>query len=122
MFVLYFRKTRTNIRNGGIYHMKLIFEKYFNTILLASVVLILSIFFSLSLEKDSDNEYMSVRINEGDTLWSIANQYENYSFTKVEFINWIEKHNRVHADRLQPGQTIIIPIKRELVQNYASSR
>lgn len=102
--------------------MKLIYEKYFNTILLASVVLILSIFFSLSLEKDSANEYKSVRINEGDTLWSIANQYEDYSFTKVEFINWIEKHNGVHADSLQPGQTIIIPIKRELVQNYASSK
>lgn len=102
--------------------MKLIYKKYFNTILLAGMVFILSVFFSLSLDNDSTNEYQSVLINEGDTLWSIANQYEDDSLTKVEFINWIEEYNEVRADRLQPGQTIVIPVKRELVQNIASSK
>jgi hypothetical protein len=40
--------------------------------------------------------------------------------TKVEFIDWIEEHNEVYAERLQPGQTIVIPIKREPVKNLAS--
>lgn len=102
--------------------MKLICEKYFNTILLAIAIFILSIIFSFSLEKDSTNEYQSIQINEGDTLWSIANQYEDHSLTKMEFINWIEEHNQVYADSIKPGQTIVIPIKRELVQNLASSK
>lgn len=102
--------------------MKIIYEKYFNSINLAFVVLILSVFFSLSLEKDSTNEYKTVLINEGDTLWSIANEYGEHSLTKLEFIDWIEEHNQVQAERLQPGQTIVIPIKHELVQNIASSK
>ncbi len=100
--------------------MKLIYEKYFNSIVLAGVVFILSIFFSLSLEKDSTNEYQTVLINEGDTLWTIANEYEDHALTKVEFIDWIEEHNEVYAERLQPGQTIVIPIKRGPVKNLAS--
>jgi cell division protein YceG involved in septum cleavage len=121
MFVLYFRKTRTNIRNGGI-HVKLLYKKYFNTIMLACMIFILSLLFSFSLEKDSQNEFQSVRINEGDTLWSIANQYEASSLTKVEFIDWIEEHNEVRADTLQPGEIIVIPVKRELVRNLTASK
>lgn len=102
--------------------MKMIYEKYFNSIILAVVVLILSVFFSLSLDKDPANEYKTVLINEGDTLWSIADQYGDHSLTNEEFIDWIEEHNHVQADRLQPGRTIVIPIKRELVQNLASSK
>ncbi len=102
--------------------MKTIYEKYFNTILLAGAVFILSILFSLSLENDSTNEFQSVLIHEGDTLWSIANQYEEDSLTKVEFIDWMEEHNEINAERLQPGQTIVIPVKHELVQNLAFSK
>ncbi len=80
--------------------MKMIYEEYFNSIILSVVVLILSVLFSLSLEKDSTNEYQTVLIHEGDTLWSIANEYEEHSLTKVEFIDWIEEYNQVQAERL----------------------
>lgn len=102
--------------------MKFFYKNYFNTLLLAGAVFILSVIFSLSLDKESPNKYQSVLINEGDTLWSIANQYEDDSLTKVEFIDWVEKHNDVRAERLHPGDTIVIPVKRELVQNFASSK
>lgn len=102
--------------------MKYICKQYFNTILLALAVIILSIFFSFSLDRDSQTQFQTVLINEGDSLWSIANQYQVSSLTKTEFIDWIEEHNEVRADTLQPGQTIIIPIKRDLVQNLATSK
>ena len=100
--------------------MKLIYKKYFNTIVLAGVVFLLSVMFSFSVEDTSRTPFKSVLINEGDTLWSIANQYENHSLTKVEFIEWIEEYNGVRADNVQPGQTIIIPVKSEHVQNVAT--
>jgi hypothetical protein len=100
--------------------MKLIYKKYFNTIVLAGVVFLLSVMFSFSVEDTSQTPFKSVLINEGDTLWGIANQYENHSLSKVEFIAWIEEYNGVRADKVQPGQTIVIPVKRDHVQNVAT--
>ena len=102
--------------------MRLIYKKYFNTIILAVVVFILSVICSFSLDNASQTPFKSVLINEGDTLWSIANQYQNHSLTKVEFIEWIEEYNGIRADKVQPGQTIVIPVKREHVQNVATSK
>ena len=42
-----------------------------------------------------------------------------HALTKLEFIDWIEEHNEVYADRLQPGQTIVIPIKSESSSKFS---
>ena len=103
--------------------MKKLYKNYIYTILLAGSVFIFSILFSCTLNNDQKNDFLSIEVSEGDTLWGIAEEYEESNLTKKEFIGWIEENNGVSADSIKPGQVIVIPVKgEELVQNLASEQ
>ncbi|MDR4927916.1 LysM peptidoglycan-binding domain-containing protein [Peribacillus simplex] len=103
--------------------MKKLYKNYIYTILLAGSVFIFSILFSCTLNNEQKNDFLSIEVGEGDTLWEIAEEYEEANLTKKEFIGWIEEHNEVRADSIKPGQVIVIPVKgEELVQNLASEQ
>ena len=103
--------------------MKKLYKNYIYTILLAGSVFIFSILFSCTLNNEQKNDFLSIEVSEGDTLWEIAEEYEEANLTKKEFIGWIEEHNEVRADSIKPGQVIVIPVKgEELVQNLASQQ
>ncbi|CAH0238977.1 MULTISPECIES: cell division suppressor protein YneA [Peribacillus] len=103
--------------------MKKLYKNYIYTILLAGSVFIFSILFSCTLNNEQKNDFLSIEVSEGDTLWEIAEEYEEANLTKKEFIGWIEEHNEVRADSIKPGQVIVIPVKgEELVQNLASEQ
>lgn len=103
--------------------MKKLYKNYIYTILLAGSVFIFSILFSCTLNNDQKKDFLSIEVSEGDTLWGIAEEYEETDLTKKEFIGWIEEHNGVNADSIKPGQVIVIPVKgEELVQNLASEQ
>ncbi|MGE7903295.1 cell division suppressor protein YneA [Peribacillus sp. NPDC094092] len=103
--------------------MKKLYKNYIYTILLAGSVFIFSILFSCTLNNDQKNDFLSIEVSEGDTLWGIAEEYEEANLTKKEFIGWIEEHNGVRAESIKPGQVIVIPVKgEELVQNLASEQ
>ena len=58
------------------------------------------------------DEFVTVTINKGDTLWEInetSKEYHRYTF--VEFVEWIEEVNNINTDQLKPGDQIIVPIK-----------
>lgn len=94
-----------------------------HTILLAVFVMIISVLFSYTLDKKDDKSYVSIEVNEGDTLWTIADRYKETDLTKVEFIGWIEEHNEIRADSIEAGKEIVIPVKRgELIQNLAGQQ
>ncbi|MEX6702449.1 LysM peptidoglycan-binding domain-containing protein [Peribacillus frigoritolerans] len=103
--------------------MKKLYKNYIYTILLAGSVFIFSILFSCTLNNDQKKDFLSIEVSEGDTLWGIAEEYEESNLTKKEFIGWIEEYNGVSADSIKPGQVIVIPVKgEELVQNLASEQ
>ncbi|MCD1159285.1 LysM peptidoglycan-binding domain-containing protein [Peribacillus castrilensis] len=103
--------------------MKKLYKNYIYTILLAGSVFIFSILFSCTLNNDQKKDFLSIEVSEGDTLWGIAEEYEDTNLTKKEFIGWIEENNGVSADSIKPGQVIVIPVKgEELVQNLASEQ
>ncbi|MCY9003109.1 LysM peptidoglycan-binding domain-containing protein [Peribacillus frigoritolerans] len=103
--------------------MKKLYKNYIYTILLAGSVFIFSILFSCTLNNDQKKDFLSIEVSEGDTLWGIAEEYEESNLTKKEFIGWIEENNGVSADSIKPGQVIVIPVKgEELVQNFASEQ
>jgi LysM repeat protein len=103
--------------------MKKLYKNYIYTILLAGSVFIFSILFSCTLNNDQKKDFLSIEVSEGDTLWGIAEEYEESNLTKKEFIGWIEENNGVNADSIKPGRVIVIPVKgEELVQNLASEQ
>lgn len=103
--------------------MKKLYKNYIYTILLAGSVFIFSILFSCTLNNDQKKDFLSIEVSEGDTLWGIAEEYEESNLTKKEFIGWIEENNGVSADSIKPGQVIVLPVKgEELVQNLASEQ
>ena len=55
--------------------------------------------------------YKEITVQEGDSLWSIAKQYNNGQEMKEEdFIMWIQKENGLHSVKILPGDTLVIPI------------
>lgn len=54
--------------------------------------------------------YKSVRINAGDTLWTIADEYMGNAYEdKDDFINEIKEINHMTEKDLQAGSYIIVP-------------
>lgn len=55
--------------------------------------------------------YEEITVREGDSLWSIARQYNNSKEMEEEdFIMWIQKENKLHSVKILPGDTLVIPI------------
>lgn len=55
--------------------------------------------------------YMSVMVEDGDTLFSLADKYySSYSGTKENFIESICRINNIDSDNIDAGEYIIIPL------------
>lgn len=55
--------------------------------------------------------YTSIVIEEGDTLWSIADQYMDRNVQgKIAYIDEVKSINHIHdGDRITVGQMLIVP-------------
>lgn len=57
-----------------------------------------------------DKNCVSIRIEEGDTLWSIAEQfYVPECGSMKEYIKEIKKTNSLHSDLIHSGNYLLIP-------------
>lgn len=75
------------------------------------VCIILATLISSQLQPINKNEYLEITISEGDNLWNLAQTYsKEHSLTTSSFINWVEKVNKIDADRIKPGESIVLPI------------
>lgn len=53
--------------------------------------------------------YTSIRIEDGDTLWDIAEKYtSDYHIDKEDYIEEVCKLNQIHEDEIHSGQYITI--------------
>ena len=83
-----------------------------------SLVLIVSVImafvlFTTHADAESSREvytyYTSYKIQPGDTLWTIADQFMGPDFTaKDDFINNIKKLNHISGDDITSGKYLII--------------
>ena len=57
-------------------------------------------------------KYVAVIVKQGDSLWSIADKYDNNSTTDIRrYIDTIQQYNQIdNTDILQPGDIINVPI------------
>lgn len=55
--------------------------------------------------------FKSIELSEGDTLWSVANEYIDYKYYKNtdEYIKEVMKMNSLTSDQIYAGKYIIVP-------------
>jgi cell division protein YceG involved in septum cleavage len=104
--------------------MKTIWNHYSYAIVL--IILSFAIAFIISIRFDTfhHNQYETVTVSEGDSLWKIADNYsEEQSLSKVDFVNWVKTHNQIDEDHIYPGEKIVIPVssKQETSNEFASA-
>ncbi len=92
-----------------------------NIILAVAAAAVLMIFafsyhtFTSAASTDTDNisykYFTSIRVETGDTLWSIAEEYADalhYASNK-EYINEVKMMNKLGSDEIVSGQYLVIP-------------
>jgi hypothetical protein len=64
--------------------------------------------------------YQSITVEDGDTLWTIAKQYnEEYSMTVEEFIDWVGKENDLTSFAIKPGESLVLPIENPTISTQS---
>lgn len=56
----------------------------------------------------SGRYYMNIQVNKDDTLWSIADRYNNGAENITSYINSLKHLNNIDGDTIYAGDTIII--------------
>ncbi|PLR77142.1 cell division suppressor protein YneA [Bacillus sp. V3-13] len=88
--------------------MKKLWSNYYFAILL----ILLSFATALLINGDGEGEnYMKIKVVEGDTLWTISNEFSNeHSLSPQEFVSLVETLNGINGDEIFPGDEIMIPV------------
>lgn len=111
-------RTRTVQRSSFQTKLALMFEKNPTMIFLGVFIftVILLSFFTISTqviaEKSPSREKLatSVRIEKGDTLWSVAERYMTEEYSDINtYINEIKRSNGLTSDVIHEGAYIIVP-------------
>ncbi|WP_243291837.1 LysM peptidoglycan-binding domain-containing protein [Bacillus sp. FJAT-47783] len=69
-------------------------------------------------EKEDLSNYHEVTIEHGDSIWSIAERYEEkLEMDKINFVKWVEEKNDLRNLVLQPGDTVVIPVEKKMLYN-----
>lgn len=92
--------------------MKQVWSSYSYTIIFAVGLFLLILLMTFTNLEKSDNQYMKVKVESGDTLWAMAEQYEDANMSATEFVKWVREANELQTTHIQEGQTIILPIER----------
>lgn len=58
----------------------------------------------------TENEYLEVTIESGDTLWNIADKYMPDGNDLRKCVHVLCQVNSITADSIYPGQIILVPI------------
>jgi cell division protein YceG involved in septum cleavage len=103
--------------------MKTFISNHCYTIVISGLVFIFSLYLSLQNNSEDPEQYHSVTVSTGDTLWEMADNYQTHNLTRQEFIDWTIENNELEANRLKPGDTIIIPVSKQVaINNLADSQ
>ena len=69
------------------------------------------VFRPLSTEAlDEPLTVITVSVEKGDSLWEIAERFDNNKMDLRRYIYIIEQYNRLDTSVLQPGQQLRIPV------------
>ena len=63
---------------------------------------------------DSMEDFQHVTVKKGDTVWDMAERFDDSKMSKIEFVSWVQENNNLHINQLKEGQTIVIPVKKNI--------
>ncbi|WP_246197155.1 cell division suppressor protein YneA [Cytobacillus depressus] len=91
--------------------MKKLWKQHSYAIILF-VLSIFTVFIIMNQLGDAESEkYLKITINDGDTLWQIAEDFSaEHKLSPIEFIKWVESNNGIAGERIFPGDELVIPV------------
>lgn len=93
--------------------MKKIWNQYSYAIILILLSFGISFIFSAQTNKSTNDEYLSIEVAEGDSLWHLSQKYrEDHNLSQQQFIKWVKKTNGIE-DTIYAGDTLVIPVMKE---------
>lgn len=72
----------------------------------------------LYITDEKIEQYEHITIEQGDTLWSLADQYRGKMSTK-DWVAFVKKENDLFNRILTTGQTISIPVAKDSIANLS---
>lgn len=74
----------------------------------------------LLINMSNQPSYQTITVKDGDTLWTIAKQYnEEYSMTVEEFIAWVGEENDLNSFSIKSGESLVLPIENPTISTHS---
>jgi cell division protein YceG involved in septum cleavage len=104
-----------------IFMLSLIWSRFSYIIILFTLSFLSSGYIFLSA--DSSPAYETVKVSEGDTLWTIAEKFEeDYSMTREEFIIWVGEENNLTTYAIKPGMSLVLPVESPIYPEHTDTQ
>lgn len=103
--------------------MEKLWHKYSYTIILIAISVAVLFVVSASFHIDKNEKYVTVTVEQGDTLWTLSKEYDKEHRLSFEhFIDWVEKENGIVNGEIYAGDLLLIPVEKEKIseQVFAS--
>ena len=84
--------------------------------ILSFIVVLLAITGAISYTNQNENleNFYIVEIEEGDSLWSIADKFHtNANISKQDFVKWVQDKNELQSTIIKPGDLVFVPLEKE---------
>ncbi|MGB3368939.1 MAG: LysM peptidoglycan-binding domain-containing protein [Acidaminobacteraceae bacterium] len=94
--------------------LKVVNRRRFFTSMFLILVLCSTLFISLAFaDSNSPKQYVQITVASGDTIWSIASEF-NYKYFENQkdirkIIHYINLENQINSNLIYPGDQILIP-------------
>ncbi|WP_433750012.1 cell division suppressor protein YneA [Falsibacillus pallidus] len=93
--------------------IKLLWKKYSYTIILCGLTMFFGMTCLVLFSGNEDTNRKEIVINDGDSLWTIAEDYaDGQDMSVPQFISWVQKENGLKSYVINAGDTIVIPAKK----------
>ena len=106
--------------------MKKLWRNYSYSIILGFLSLVALLIIKIDVTPTKIDQYMTITIKDGESLWQISQKYEEqHGLSNEEFFKWVEKHNGISRDYIVAGKDLLLPIEHkpiaiDEVQEFAS--
>ncbi|WP_226658234.1 cell division suppressor protein YneA [Guptibacillus hwajinpoensis] len=82
-------------------------------VIISFVAVLIIVFVSLrTAAAEEYDRYTTIQLEQGDTVLEIADEYRSsHELSDQKFVSWVEDVNRIDANRITAGDTLIIPVE-----------